>query len=140
MEDVPPQLKLSLAAVVLSCGVVVIMLIMLIMLIIIIVIFRLRMITDHVVHGKKQTEDPGKHPWRQELLPEGQRRLQPGDEHEDEESGDKKIKMAKMTMVKVAIVRPKDKVEDNNIEDEDDNDSDKNLKYQLHDDCQTVLT
>ena len=105
------------------------------MLIMIIVIFRLRMITDHVVHGKKQTEDPGKHPWRQELLPEG-RRLQPEDEHGDEESGDKKIKMAKMTMVKVAIVRP----EDNYIKDEDDNESDKNLKYQLHDDCQTVLT
>ena len=83
MEDVPPQLKLSLAAVVLSCGVVVIMLIM------IIVIFRLRIATDHVVHGKKQTEDPGKHPWRQELLPEGRRRLQPGDEHDEEESGDK---------------------------------------------------
>ena len=114
------------------------------MIIIIIVIFRLRMITDHVVHGKKQTEDPGKHPWRQELLPGGQRRLQPEDEHEDEhedeESGDKKIKMAKMTMVKVAIVRPEDKVEDNDIKDEDDNYSDKNLKYQLHDDCQTVLT
>ena len=33
-----------------------------------------------------------------------------------------------------------DKVEDNDIKDEDDNDSDKKLKYQLHDDCQTVLT
>ena len=96
----------------LSCGVVVIMLIM------IIVIFRLRIATDHVVHGKKQTEDPGKHPWRQELLPGGQRRLQPEDEHEDEEDGGgKKIKMAKMTMVKVAIVRPEDKVEDNDIKD-----------------------
>ena len=45
------------------------------------------MITDHVVHGKKQTEDPGKHPWRQELLPEGQRRLQPEDEHDEEDGG-----------------------------------------------------
>ena len=102
MEDVPPQLKLSLAAVVLSCGVVIIMIIMviviimimtkimkimIIMIIIIIVIFRLRMITDHVVHGKKQTEDPGKHPWRQELLPGGQRRLQPEDEHDEEDGG-----------------------------------------------------
>ena len=128
MEDVPPQLKLSLAAVVLSCGVVVIMLIM------IIVIFRLRIATDHVVHGKKQTEDPGKHPWRQELLQEGQRRLQPEDEH-DEEDG-----VCVMEMTMVVIARPEDKVEENDIKDEDDNDSDKNLKYQLHDDCQTVLT
>ena len=92
------------------------------------------MITDHVVHGKKQTEDPGKHPWRQELLPEGQRKLQPGDEHDEEDGG------GGMEMTMVVIARPEDKVEENDIKDEDDNDSDKNLKYQLHDDCQTVLT
>ena len=45
-----------------------------------------------------------------------------------------------MEMTMVVIARPEDKVEENDIKDEDDNDSDKNLKYQLHDDCQTVLT
>ena len=40
----------------------------------------------------------------------------------------------------VVKARPEDKVEDNDIKDEDDYDSGKDLKYQLHDDCQTVLT
>ena len=82
---------------------------MMIMIIIIIVISRLRMITDHVVHGKKQTEDPGKHPWRQELLPGGQRRLQPEDEHDEEDGG------GGMEMTMVVIARPEDKVEENDM-------------------------
>ena len=47
-------------------------------------------ITNHAVHGRKQTEGHGKHLSRQELLQKEPRRSQPEDEIEDEYDKDEK--------------------------------------------------
>ena len=59
--------------------------------------------TDHAVHGRKQTEDHGKHLSRQELLPKEPRRSQPEDEIEDEYDKDEKDEEAENAEYEIII-------------------------------------
>ena len=104
MEDVPPQLQLSLAAVLLSCCIIIIIIIFIIITIIIIISTTVFLIfIHHAVHGKRQTEDRGKHSWRQELLPGGPRRSQPQDEVEGEDDEDDENMKITNTEMKIML-------------------------------------